>query len=116
MMDVVNKALGYDGDYLDEEGYEFYYKCIALNNMSVYDADEYALLNTLIGYDIGKENAMKISSYLYENDLGGVLDLDCRDESKQDVRKAIDALNLNIDLSKWKNSEYVAYEYHMNEK
>ena len=112
MMDFVNKALGYDGDHLDEEGYKFYYKCIYQNQMSVLDTDEYATLNTLIGYDIGMENAMKISGYLWENDIG-VLDLTGDGQSKKDVQKAVDALNLNIDLSKWKNAEYITFEYHL---
>ena len=112
MKDIVNKALEYDGDYLDEEGYAFYYKCICENGMSLYDADEYATLNTLIGYDIGMENAMKISTYLYERDIS-ILDLNANKEDKKLIQDVVDDLNLGIDLSKWKRGKYNAYEYHM---
>ena len=112
MKDVVNKALEYDGDYLDNEGYAFYYKCIYENGLSPYDADEYATLNTLIGYDIGMENAMKISAYLYERDIS-ILDLNANKEDKKLIQDVIDDLNLSINLSKWKHGKYNAYEYHM---
>ena len=112
MMDKVNKALEYDGDYLNEEGYAFYYKCIFENGLSVYDTDEYATLNTLIGYDIGIDNALSISVHLYERDIS-ILDLNPNKEDKELIQDVVDTLNLDIDLRKWKRGKYDAYEYHM---
>ena len=112
MMDKVNKALEYDGDYLNDEGYAFYYKCIFENGLSVYDADEYATLNTLIGYDIGIDNALSISVYLYERDIS-ILDLSHNKEDKELIQNVVDSLNLDIDLSKWKHDKCNASEYHL---
>lgn len=115
MKDFVNKRLGYSCDYLTDEGYAFYYHCMFTNNLSSFDADEYATLNTLIGYDIGVDAAMRISSYLYERDIS-VLDLTESEEDKQEVRKAIDAYQLNISLDKWINNKIPYYEYHFKEE
>jgi hypothetical protein len=112
--DFVNKRLGYGGDYLDDEGYAFYYHCMFTHNLSSFDADEYAMLNTLIGYDIGVDAAMKISSYLYERDIS-ILDLSENEEDERVVQEAIDALQLNIALDKWSYTKIPYYEYHFEE-
>lgn len=111
MKDFVNKKLGYDGDYLDDEGYAFYYNCMFTHKLSSFDADECATLNTLIGYDIGVDAAMRISSYLYERDIS-ILDLNEDEEDKQVVQEAIEAYQLNISLDKWSFDKKPAYEYH----
>ena len=53
---------------LGDEAYDFYYMAMHDNGMHLYDADEYAWLNTLIGYDIGADKAKAIIRWLYEND------------------------------------------------
>ena len=35
------------------------------------------------------------------------------DDDKNEVKKAIDALNLDIDLSKWKYGDIDGYEYYV---
>lgn len=115
MKDFVNKALGYEGDYLDDEGYAFYYNRMFTHKLSSFDADECATLNTLIGYDIGVDAAMRISSYLYDRDIS-VLDLNENEEDKQVVQQAIDAYQLNIALDKWNYEKKRAYEYHFEEE
>lgn len=114
MKDFVNCRLGYSEDYLADEGYAFYYHCMFTHKLSAFDADEYATLNTLIGYDIGVDAAMRISSYLYERDIS-ILDLNENEEDKQEVQKAIDAYQLNISLDKWSNDKKPYYEYHFEE-
>ena len=115
MKDLVNQRLGYHGDYLTDEGYAFYYHCMHKHKLGSFDADEYATLNTLIGYDIGVDAAMRISSYLYERDIS-VLDLAESEEDKQEVQKAIDACQLNISLDKWSYNKIPYYEYHFGEE
>ena len=112
--DFVNKHLGYSGDYLTDEGYAFYYHCMFTHKLSAFDADEYATLNTLIGYDIGVDAAMRISSYLYERDIS-ILDLNETEEDKQIVQRAIDVYQLNITLDKWSYTKIPYYEYHFVE-
>lgn len=111
MKDAVNNYMHYDEDWLDDDGYAFYYRCLFEHQMSLLDADEYAMLNTLIGYDIGVENASEINTYLWEQDIE-TLELSVDEESKQDVKNAIDALNLNVDLSKWRKDKFESYEYY----
>lgn len=111
MKDAVNRCMQYDEDWLDDEEYAFYYRCLINNKMSLLDADEYATLNTLIGYDIGVDNAMKISAYLWDREIE-TLELPEYEESKQDVKAAIETLRLNVDLSNWKNDKFEGYEYY----
>ena len=55
---------------------------------------------------------MKISAYLYDRDIS-ILDLNANKEDKNLIQNVVDALNLSIDLNKWKRGKYNAYEYHM---
>ena len=111
MKDAVNRCMQYDEDWLDDKGYAFYYRCLFNYKMSLLDADEYATLNTLIGYDIGVDNAMKISAYLWEHEIE-TLELPEYEESKQDVKAAVEALHLDVDLSNWKSDKFEGYEYY----
>lgn len=95
----------------DNEMLIFYNKCME-NNLHLADADRYAILNTLIGYDIGVKNAMNISNYLWEDDIE-VLELPYDKDNKKCVEEAINVLNIDIDLSNWKNGEFTYYEYHV---
>ena len=111
MKNAVNRYMQYEEDWLEDEGYAFYHRCLFDYNLSLIDADEYATLNTLIGYDIGVDNAMKISAYLWEHEIE-TLELPEYEESKQDVRAAVETLHLNVDLSNWKNDKFEGYEYY----
>lgn len=111
MKDAVNRCMQYDEDYLDDDGYAFYYRCLFNYKMSLLDADEYATLNTLIGYDIGVDNAMRISAYLWEHEIE-TLELPEYEESKQDVKAAVEALHLDVDLSNWKSDKFEGYKYY----
>ena len=61
---------------------DFYYACMHDYGFSLYDTDEYANLNQILGYDIGAKAAQKISNYYYVNENISVLELgtDDRDE------------------------------------
>lgn len=113
MKDAVNRFMQYDGDWLSDDGYAFYYQCLFVDGMSLLDADEYAILNTIIGYDIGKENAMAIISNLWEDEIA-VMELTGTDEDKDFVKKAIEALQIDVDLSKW-SAIGDGYEYYIRE-
>lgn len=56
-------------DGLDDLAIDFYYMAMHDNGMDWSDADGYALLNTLFGYDIGADHARGIIRWLYEHDL-----------------------------------------------
>jgi hypothetical protein len=89
----------------------FYGRCMD-NDLDIADADRYAILNTLIGYDIGIENALNIINYLWEKDID-VYDLSCDKDNKKCVQEAIKSLCINIDMSNWKDVSFTHYEYHV---
>ena len=47
------------------DGIDFYYRAMHDYEFGLCDADDYAWLNTLFGYDIGIENAAKIITWFY---------------------------------------------------
>lgn len=61
-----------------KEMVEFYYATIHDNDMSLYDADRYAWLNTLFGYDIGIDNSLQIMRRYHEYNVD-VMELDADD-------------------------------------
>ena len=115
MKDDVNRYVQQDDDWTSDKGYAFYYRCLFEHKLGLLDADGYAHLNTLIGYDIGMNNALQIIEYLWEHDIE-TLELSINEESKQDVKDAVDALHLNVNLSKWRKDKFELYEYYETEE
>lgn len=114
MKDEVYDYLCYEEqnvDYMEEDGFFlFYHRCLKAD-MDVADADRYAILNTLIGYDIGMENASNIDTWMYEHDYE-IYELNATDEKdKAIVALAVAELGLNVDLSNWRNEEFAVYSY-----
>lgn len=66
----------------DVDGIDFYYTCIHDYGFGLYDTDEYANLNQILGYDIGAKAAQKISDYYYANENISVLELDTKDRDE----------------------------------
>ena len=96
------------GDYPDEL-YAFYYRCMNAG-MDMADADRYAILNTLLDYDIGMDNARAIDGWMYEHDEE-IYELNNSEESKQLVMLAVEELGLNIDFSGWIKEDYTEYNF-----
>ena len=111
MKDAVNHATQCDEDYLPDAGYAFYHRCLFDHKLCLIDADEYAILNTLIGYDIGVDSALAIAGYLWAHDIER-LELTGNDKDKAEVQKAIDVLGLDIKLDKWRYGKVECYEYY----
>lgn len=106
----VNDYLGVvDGCYTDEL-YAFYYRCMNAN-MHFADADRYAILNTMFGYDIGMDNAIAIGVWMYEHDEE-IYELNPADaDDKAKVALAVAELGLNLDFSNWLNEMYTEYKF-----
>ncbi len=86
-------------DGIDDATVNFYYKCMHGYGMSLSDADRYAWLNTLFGYDIGAEKARVIDNWYYMNGLD-VMEIEA--VSKGTVQSICEGeLGLNLDFSKW---------------
>ena len=86
-----------------------YYIKLLMNGVCLFDIDRAAWLNTLFGYDIGFDNAIKINLYLYEKD-DEVLELKYTDKDK--VKQIARELDLHLDFSKWKTHDVNCFEYY----
>lgn len=76
---VVNQ-IGEDlGENLPSEFFEHTYRAMWDYGMSVYDADKWAWLNTLFGYDIGADRALGLITWYDDNGMD-VLDLSTNDK------------------------------------
>ena len=64
---------------LSDEFFEHTYRAMKDYGMSVYDADRWAWLNTLFGYDIGADRALDLITWYDDNGLD-VLDLTSDDK------------------------------------
>lgn len=97
---------------LDELGVDFYYMAMHDNGMDLYDADRYAWLNVLFGYDIGADRALGITNWYYENDME-VLELVGGLECKDEMMRVTDELgyHLNYGYWVWEEPDYITYSY-----
>lgn len=110
-------------DYLQDDGtlpnysdnfYAFYYRCMQAD-MSPFDADRYAILNTLFHYDIGMENARAIDNWMYDHDteinFRDIYDLTNSEEDKTLLENISKELNLNLDFTNWIQEDYKHYDF-----
>lgn len=92
-----------------EKCIDFYYHQIT-KGFGLLDADDYAQLNTLFGYDIGEENFQKLNEELWERDIRA-LELNPDEDSKEEVMEACKAIGLEMDFSKWRMEPIDEYLY-----
>jgi len=107
VLDYLNLYDGFD-DYPDDF-YSFYYRCLEAD-MDYADADRYAILNTLLNYDIGMDNARAIDGWMYEHDEE-IYELGVDEDSKALVMKSVEELKLNINFSNWITEDYKHYKF-----
>lgn len=100
---------GTDFENNDSKCIDFYYRCMK-NDMDLIDADEYATLNTLFGYDIGADVAGKISGALWERDIE-VLELMDNKDSKLLIEEVSENIGIELDYSKWRTG-HKTYAYY----
>lgn len=79
-------------------------------NMHPADADRYANLNTILGYDVGKDIFTAIDGYVWEHDYD-LLELSGSKEDKKILKDAAEKLQMSLDFSKWKNLSGQQYDY-----
>lgn len=103
-----NYCNGYEIPVDEEKQIKFYWKCCG-NDIDFSDADRYAWLNTLFGYDIGIENFLTINSYLWENLETEVLELTHNDLLGLEILCKTCGIDLNFDV--WSTEEPEAYNY-----
>lgn len=99
-------------DLVDRDEANFYLRCKKAG-MHFADADRYAHLNTLFGYDIGMENARKIDGWMYENEKE-IYELTYKDVNLLSV--CCKQLGIKLNFEKFRKDEFDTYEYFENPK
>lgn len=110
-IEEVNVYLEYEegSRLLTNLGYSFYYNLMQ-QNMHPADADRYANLITILGYDVGKDIFTAIDGYVWEHDYD-FLELSGSKEDKKILEDAAEKLQMSLDFSKWKNLSGQQYDY-----
>ena len=95
---------------LDDLAIDFYYMAMHDNGMDWSDADGYALLNTLFGYDIGADHARGIIRWLYEHDFE-ITEVEAGEKGMMEA--ACNELGYHLDFGYWmyEDHEYLRYFY-----
>lgn len=97
---------------------EFYIKTLVEGTDCITDVDRYAHLNTLFGYDIGFNNAMKIDNYLWSTSWlldkygCGIEILELNYTDKELIKGVCKELGLNLSFDKWKTEKIKYHEYY----
>lgn len=105
------KYLGIETEDLEKaEFFNFYHRCMSAG-MDVYDADRYAVLNTLFGYDIGMDTAMEINDELWNMNIDTFeLSSGCP-ENKKLLEEVVEKFGIDVDFSNWQEDEYKEYSF-----
>lgn len=98
---------------------EFYIERL-MEGWDVCDIDRMAHLNTLFGYDIDIDNAMKIDGWLWDTEVNDIKDeypmgydtLELNYKDKEFVQHCVEKLGLNLSFDKWRTKEIDCYEYY----
>jgi hypothetical protein len=114
-IEKVNNVLGFkDGEkVLSDYGYAFYYNQMFVNDLDLCDADRYANLNTVLGYDVGIVKFRSLDGWLWEHgyDLMGLCG---SDEDKKWLQRATQERKRktkDLDYSKWNDLTNCNYTY-----
>lgn len=103
--------LGADTEDLENPAFFRFYQWCLDAGMDVHDADRYAILNTLFGYDIGKDIAMEINDELWNMDIDTFeLSSGCP-ENRKLVEEVVEKFGIDVDFSNWQEDEYKAYSF-----
>lgn len=116
-LEYLNRNVGEDFSIPhDPDCINHYYKSLHDYGMGVCDADDYAWLNTLFGYDIGAERALGIIRWYYENLDATVMDM-VTVASKETLQNICELeLGLHLDFSCWPEEEPKVLRFGFDEK
>lgn len=91
----------------DKNGYKFYFALI--DKLKLEDADRYAALNTMLGYDVGLDNFIKIKRFL-ERRYFDLMQITPRDLWK--IKLASLLTKTELDFSNWHKDPIENYEFY----
>lgn len=110
---TVNRQYFYgDNDemLLSRAGYAFYYNQLQ-NGLDLCDADRYANLNTILGYDVGFRKFRSLDSWLWEHNFD-LMELFGTKSDKKWLHEATEKTHTKaLDYSKWSNLSRKKYTY-----
>ena len=111
-IEMVNNKMGYhDEAELSVYGYAFYYNQIFVHSLDLCDADRYANLNTILGYDVGLIKFRSLDNWLWEHGYD-LMELNGSDGFKEVLQRATREQNTKeLDYSKWRNLCGCPYSY-----
>lgn len=100
---LVNQYMGYDDESreLTDYGYAFYFNQIMNNGLDLCDADRYANLNTVLGYDVGIKKFRSLDSWLWEHNFDLMELTGSEDDRKMLQRATKETKTKELDFSKW---------------
>ena len=99
----------YPDDIKAEDGFFLFFKRCKDAKIDHGDADAYAWLNTLFGYDIGLENAKAIDCHMFNEYDMAISEVTHKDI--QFVKSVCYDLKLELDFSKWAEEEPKCYVF-----
>lgn len=98
---------------MGDDCFEFYYNAMHDHGFSFSEADGWAWLNTLFGYDIGPVHSREIINWLYEN---GQNAMDMDSQTKGTLQNICEfELGLNLDFKNFATVTPEAIQYTWNE-
>lgn len=111
MKEIVEKAYSYPGlcTGLDDEAVQFYFKAIEPTGNDLWDADAWAWLNTLIGYEISYDDYLEIADWWANDTSLSVMEV--MHYNRKEIEEAIKDKHLNIDMSGWATEEPKAIRF-----
>lgn len=75
------------------------------------DADRYANLNTILGYDVGVQKFRSLDNWLWIHNFD-LMELNGSNKDKELLKRATkETKTKDLDFSKWSNMESVGYVY-----
>lgn len=111
-IEKVNKYMNYDegSRELSNYGYAFYYNQMN-NGLDLCDADRYANLNTILGYDVGIKKFRSLDNWLWIHQFD-LIELSGSEDEKAMLQRATTETNTKeLDYSKWENKSEEDYSY-----
>lgn len=96
---------------MDDACFEFFFRAMHDQGFDFSDADRYAWLNTLFGYDIGADHAKEIIKWLYENDQDALELTASSSYTLEGICNCELGFRLNFRKFVRKTPEYISYSW-----
>mgnify|MGYP004591911201 CR=1 FL=1 len=113
-----HEDIGTDPVLFSLYAYAFYYNTICINRLDLCDADRYANLNTILGYDVGVQKFRSIDSWMSSHNFD-LMNLSGSQKDRERLQQYIkETKTKELDFTKWKNMDgtFYFFSYYENGK